>query len=81
MRRVIEHRSCYRGVMAGRLMEKYCRAFSPLAFAAERMPACLFLEQRRTRYSCLRRVEVKMRNLLNLMVQWSSIASMRSAHA
>ena len=63
--------------MAGRLMEKY-RAFSLLAFAAERMPACLFLEQRRSRYSCLRRVAVKMRNL---MVQWSSIASMRSAHA
>jgi hypothetical protein len=64
--------------MGRRLMEKYCGAISLLAFAAERMPACLCLEQRRTRYSCLRRVEVIMRNL---MVQWSSIASMRSAHA
>jgi hypothetical protein len=81
MHRVIEHRSCYRGVMAGRLMERYCRAFSLLAFAAERMPACLFLEQRQTRYSRLRRVEVNMRNLLKLMVQWSSMASIRSAHA
>jgi hypothetical protein len=81
MRRVIEHRSCYRGVMAGRLMEKYCGAFSLLAFAAERMPACLFLEQRHTRYSRPRRVEVKMRNLLKLMIQWSSMASIRSAHA
>jgi len=64
--------------MARRLMEKYSRAFSLLLFAAERMPVCLLLEQRRTRYSCLRRVEVQM---LNLMVQWSSIACMRSAHA
>ncbi len=78
MRCVIEHGSCYRGVMARRLMEKYSRAFSLLLFIAERVPACLIPEQRRTRYSCLRRVEV---NMLNLMVPWSSIASIRSAHA
>ena len=36
------------------------------------------LKSHRTRYSCLRRVEV---NMLNLMFQWSSIASIRSAHA
>jgi hypothetical protein len=64
--------------MARRLMEIYCRAFSLLMFTVERTPACLFLEQRHTRYSCPRRVEV---NMHNLMLQWSSIASTRSAHA
>jgi hypothetical protein len=64
--------------MARRLMEKYSKAFSLLILTAERMPACLFPEQRGTRYSCLRRVEV---NMLTLMVQWSSIASIRSTYA
>jgi hypothetical protein len=63
--------------MGRRLMEKYSKAFS-LLVTAEGMPACPFPERRRTRYSCLRRVEG---NTLTLIVQWSSIASIRSAHA
>jgi hypothetical protein len=74
---VIEHLSCYRGVMARHLMEKYPGAFSLLVFARQRIPACLFLEQKRTRYPCLRRAEVK---VLKLVVPSSLIASIWSAH-
>jgi hypothetical protein len=76
-RRIIEHLSRYRGV-ACHPPEKYSEAFSLLVFAGERLPERLFLRQRRTRFPCLRRVEVKM---LNLVVQWSLIASIWSAHA